>query len=484
MRRIIPEIAGRPRQQDTPAILPVNGMDAAGWEYSLPAGTASLLDNWFIGRNNEVTIRKGWQKVGQCASNIASTLMPYELNGKSQLLCSSQGIITDALTGQRIFVHGLGSAKASYTHISNHLVVATAGKLFSYNGTTFQEEVWTGGPTATRISGVLSHNERCFFWAEDSADFWHGETGAIRGNMTLFPLSQLGSISGNIVSMASWTVDAGHGSNDVLVIMTSKGEVIAYEGIDPSDASDWRLTGRFKLPDVIPSRRAAFKHGSDLLIQTKSGVISLSSVFRSAELSAVRNFSEPVDALYVDRAYLGNYGVWVGLQDPHGKMLILNQESSDGEIHQYVKCLEAGVWVRFTGIGAVDWATFDGKMYFVTKGGTIGEFWTGEKDYLSSITAFAALGGMSREQEASVSMVHNLFSCDRQIMIEANIINGQDDTMSMSTAIIPASPSALNNLPINGRGDTLQLTITIDNGEGAVKWRKCSVRMKQARARL
>lgn len=478
---MIGQRGARSSQQDLPIVVPVGGIDATAWSHALSAGQATMMDNVFIDGRNVYT-RPGYERAGTVAGSISATLMPYEFGDKSLLLANSNGQLRNALTGELILQHGGGGAKMSYAHISNHLVMACTVGAWYFDGDNAFPSNWVNGPD--EFGGVAAHNSRLYYWEKDSLDFYYGPTGAITGELTLFPLSRLGDIRGKIAEMASWTVDAGHGLNDVLVIITTQGDVVVYEGIDPGDSLDWRLTGRYKIANPIYSRKATRKLGADLLIQTTGGVVSLTAVLRGSELAMAQTFSEKVNNIYLSEFY-ENWGLWQIFSDPVGRFVLLNGESLNGDIYQFVKCLKTGSWVRWSGIAAVDWCALNDEIYFVDKAGHVSRFWVGNRDWDAEIVGTIDMGGSDNKQAFSVSMAGGTFSCDGDFDLEVSV-TGQGQITGTSAMQSPDDGNEFRRvvMPVSSRGDTVQMVFSIYGRGERVYFRSAEARGSMSRRRV
>src|SRR5690606_31868092 len=118
----------------------------------------------------------------------------------------------------------------------------------------------------------------------NSMDLWYLPVSSIAGAAEAIPMGQIFRRGGHIVTVQTWTVDAGEGADDMLVILSSNGEVAVYQGYDPTDASAWKLVGVFYLGRPV-GQRPCIKFGGDLLIICEDGVFPLSTALMSADVN-------------------------------------------------------------------------------------------------------------------------------------------------------------------------------------------------------
>ena len=70
---------------------------------------------------------------------------------------------------------------------------------------------------------------------------------AISGAVTTFDLGQVMTRGGSVVAIASWTQDSKQNVDEYITFITSKGQVIIYQGNDPSTAPTFQQTGVYNL---------------------------------------------------------------------------------------------------------------------------------------------------------------------------------------------------------------------------------------------
>ena len=76
---------------------------------------------------------------------------------------------------------------------------------------------------------------------------------------------------GYLQSLATWTVDDGDGSNDLLVAFGSEGDVAVYGGTDVDTADAWTLQGVYYAGAPIAGHRFHCKVNGDLKFLTDEG---------------------------------------------------------------------------------------------------------------------------------------------------------------------------------------------------------------------
>jgi hypothetical protein len=198
-----------------------------------------------------------------------------------------------------------------------------------------------------------------------------------------------GSIARNggfLQAMGTWTIDAGQGVDDYAVFVTSLGEVIVYNGTDPTDATTWALKGVWQLGQTF-NRRCFFKWGGDLLLLTQDGLVPLAAALQSSRLDPRVNLTDkiyfPISLAATN--YYANFG-WQIQYFASENMLILNIPITDG-MEQYVMHTITKAWARFTGIQAYCWEVSGDNMMHFGGDGFVGNFYAASSDAGTNITA-------------------------------------------------------------------------------------------------
>jgi hypothetical protein len=122
---------------------------------------------------------------------------------------------------------------------------------------------------------------------------WFLDVDAIAGPVEQFPVGQLFKFGGFLMAIYTWAVDSGDGMNDKLVLISSKGEVAIYSGLDPTDATQWSLEGVYRLGAPV-GRRCGASYGGDLLLLTTDGVVPLSKSLQSTQVNTRDNLTDKV----------------------------------------------------------------------------------------------------------------------------------------------------------------------------------------------
>lgn len=369
---------------------PVGGWNARDSLADMAPYDAVILDNFFP-LAAAVQLRKGYtQHATGMGTNRVDTLMAYNSpTGTQKLFAVAGGSIYDATSSGAVgaaTVSGLTNSRPQYVNISTSggnflLSVNGADKLRGYDGSAW----WTDGDASHDITGldtatvatIALHKNRVWMTVANTLKAYYLGTNSISGAASLFDLSSVADQGGQIMAIATWTLDAGAGVDDFLVFVTSVGEIIVYQGTDPSSSTTWALKGIWRLGSPL-GRRCLHKYGGDVLIACQDGVLPLAAALQSDRLDTRIAISDKIQPAMTSAAqdYGDNFG-WQILYYPGASMLILNVPTANlgtGQ-QQFVMNTITKAWGRFKpGFPANCWAISNDDLYFGAVG-YVGKAW-------------------------------------------------------------------------------------------------------------
>jgi hypothetical protein len=366
---------------------PVGGWNARDSLANMAPTDAVTLVNLFPGVSS-VALRGGYTKHATGMTGQVESLLVYNAGATDKMFAVVGGNIYDVTTAGAVGaakVTGLTNSRWEYTNITT----SGGSYLYAANGVDkprlFDGTTWTAidGVSSPAITGVTTTDliqptlfkNRMWFIQKNTLKAWYLPTASIGGAANVLDLSSVAHLGGNLVAMASWTIDAGYGVDDNLVFVTDQGEVIVYRGTDPSSASTWALIGVWIIGAPI-SRRCLQKYGGDLLVLTLDGLIPMASALQSSRLDPQVALSDKIQGAFAAaaRQYKSNFG-WGLLYNASNNALIVNVPPSTGGQEQFVMNNITKAWCRFTGWNANCFAILTDKPYFGGDG-YVAECWT------------------------------------------------------------------------------------------------------------
>lgn len=410
-----------------------------------PRYAVSMINIFPQGNYGEV--RRGFRSHSTgLGTGAVETLATYvSTAGSKKLLGCANGRIYDATTydaAATSLASGFTSNRwQTVTYLNTMIFVNGIDQPQQYNGTAVSAANYTTIADDAKLVDVCVFKERLYFIEKDTTKFWYGASATVTGALTSFEVGDFLNMGGYIQTIASWTTNTGSGMQDLLVLVSSEGEVLTYSGTDP--ATDFALEGRYFLP-TPHGRRCKKNIGADLYILHQQGVTSIGQLISGLDVATgYAQFTDAIAPTFAGASslYGDNLG-WEIFFYPRGQMAMINiPTSSQSQAKQYVINTKSGAWCQFTGINALCWGLYDSKPYF---GGSDG------KVYQADITA----SDNSAAINASVKYAFNYFgSRDRKKafhMAAAQIIGTNNARFMFNMDVDGASTITTDTIDITG----------------------------------
>jgi hypothetical protein len=402
---------------------PVGGLNSRDALANMDNTDAIVLDNWFP-MATSVDVRAGYSShatfTGACETVI--TYNGLSANKLFVALNTTNDAIVDATSGGAISTPVVGGATPTVQALTNArfdyvnygttggqflLLVNGADTPLEYDGSTWSASTTTGGTPANYFT-VAVFAERVWYGVKDSFDVYYLPVRAKSGagtRLNLGSLFKLGGYLSNIVTVTDSTADVA----DYICFVSSQGEVIAFEGDDPSSASNWFKAAHFVIGrPVCKGNRAWCKAGADALVVCTDGVVSLRRAIATDRAENSQSVSDKIRSnVNADVRTHGSRFGWSLTLHPAGQKLILNVPTAEGSTsRQWVMNSETKAWCRFTGWNAFSWAVQGDSLYWGGSGVLARADYTA-KDGSASITAdakqaFNYFGGRGRTTQVQL----------------------------------------------------------------------------------
>lgn len=369
---------------------PVGGWNTRDPISAMDRMDATVLDNFFP-QSGECALRGGCENFATGMTGDVKSISIYSpVGGTKKVLAATNSGIYDITAGGAIgavskaltngYIHAISftnSAGTCYWWAANGV-----DKPVLYDGTT-----WTSldnastpaitGVTTTSLVYPWQFKHRIFCIEKNSFNVWYLPVDSLGGAAAALPLGNLFKRGGALISGTSWTLDAGDGTDDLCVMITSEGEVALYKGTDPSDASKWALVGVYFVGKPL-GRRCFFRLGGDVGVLTENGCFLLSQLLKSGTVnfsSALSNKIQPTFTETARRVGATSEG-WEGCVFPPNDALLINVPDGAGRV-QYVMNTVTGQWCSFSGWPALCIESYNGALYYGIAGGIVRKAWDG-----------------------------------------------------------------------------------------------------------
>ena len=422
---MLPSPSNRAINKTTSIPAPVGGLNAIDSIANMPPTDADILENWFPSTTS-VDVRNGYTAWQTGITGWVETIMPYNGNTTKSLFAAANGHFYDVttkggtpssvasgFTSNRWIYVNVGTSGGKYIYAVNGTDSAQL-----YDGTSWAAVTGVTVPIAltgiatTSLSSVTLYGQRLWFIQKNSCIVWYLAAGAIGGALTSLDLTQLFVMGGTLVAAIPWTVDNVSGISQYLAFISSEGEVIVYQGFDPSSSSTFYKTAQFRIGRPIGNRPWCQVAG-DVNIITADGLYPLSK----ALMAERDDLKDAISAKIVTKiksdvsSYNANFG-WQVILSPIGNKLIVNVPMVENSSqYQYVMNTITQAWTKFSGWNAACFEYQSDKLFFGGNGGVF-QADTGATDNGSNIVtkarqAFNYLGAPG--QNKIVTMVRPIF---------------------------------------------------------------------------
>jgi len=374
---------------------PVGGWNARDSLANMAPTDAVTLENFFPSVSN-VVLRGGYTQYATGLGSQVETLMAYSSGTASKLFAAAGTKIYDASSSGAVgaaVVSALSNARWQYSNITTAggsflMAVNGADAALLYDGTTWSNPS-ISGVTDSTLDNITLFKHRLWFHQKNTLKAWYLPTDSIGGTAQEFDLSSIARLGGKLVAIGTWTVDAGYGSDDNLVFVTSKGEVIIYRGTDPANASTWSLIGVWTLGAPV-GNRCLIKYGGDLLLLTLNGLFPLGQTLQSDRVDPTVALSDKIQGAISSATaiYKDTFG-WQVVFSPLNNAVFVNVPFSVGTQQQFVMNTITRAWCNFTGWAANCWEIYNDNPYFGGNGFVGKAFDTGYVDNATNIATNA-----------------------------------------------------------------------------------------------
>lgn len=387
-------IAKRAVSQPVSLPAPTGGWNARDSLTAMSPLDAVILNNWFPA-TTECELRQGYTKWATGITGQVQTVMNYSGSTTDKLFGIANGSVYDVTSQGAVgaaVLTGLSNSKWGYLNIAtpggNFLSMANGVDApRSYNGTTWSTPAITG-VTATKLRDPILYAQRQFFVEDGTLKAWYLPVDSIAGAANAVDISALATKGGYIMAHGNWTIDAGNGVNDHYVLVTSRGQVIVYQGTDPSSTSTWSMVGVWDIGSPV-GRRCMYKWAGDMLIITQDGVVPMSAALQSSRVNPKVALTDKIQYAISQAVsnYYNNFG-WQLIYVAQINQLWLNVPVAVGQNQeQYAMNTINGAWCNYTGWNANCWELFQDNPYFGGDG-FVGRAWYGYSDNGANIQAF------------------------------------------------------------------------------------------------
>jgi len=254
--------------------------------------------------------------------------------------------------------------------------------LFEYLPTlasgTWAQATGITGPDLTKVAYIGVHKQRIWLIEQDSTVGWYLPIASYLGAATEFFFGTQFIHGGKLVALVSWSVDGGTGLDDYLVALSSAGDVVPYQGSDPSIVTGdgaWSSRGVYYIGKLPLGRRLYSEYSGELYLLSSFGLISMSDLLRGVDVRdiASKSLTFPISRVLREelRDSYEELG-WEPLFLPNRGYLVINSpKTKSGEDIQYLMSITIEAWGFLRELPAQTFAEWDNNIFFGTEDGRV-----------------------------------------------------------------------------------------------------------------
>jgi hypothetical protein len=227
---------------------------------------------------------------------------------------------------------------------------------------------------------VTVFKRRIWFTERDTASAWYLSADAIYGTATEFNFGTQFRQGGHLVGLYNWSYDGGAGMDDALVAISSGGDVVVCQGLDPSDPDSFNVRGVWTIAPPPKGREIAYEVGGDLWILSGNGVIPISRlVVGSDKAYETAKISNLFNALMLTRRQARGWSMRLHPED--NALLVLYPDYSTETGQCLAQSQATRGWFRYRNLPMHCAAVWEGRLHFGTLDGRV----CVARDYLDNV---------------------------------------------------------------------------------------------------
>lgn len=280
------------------------------------------------------------------------------------------------------------------------LVCSEMDGYFTYDGTTWTKITLGAGASQvsvvdpTTFVHVTLWKRRAWFVQKNTTKAAYLPVDSLYGAAASFDFGPLFKHGGHLSYIANWTIDAGEGVDDLLVVVGSNGDVLVYKGTDPTSATTFALVGSWFVGQIPVGRRAYTQFGGDLVICSADGIFPISYVTRGGSeflVASAKEYSSKIRPL-IGADLRSSFSIrgWQMLLHPSERILVIGVPDYGSIVNrQWAMSTSLSAWCRFANIPAYCYGSTAGYAFAGTLDGKVLLLYTG---YYDAVAYGASVG--------------------------------------------------------------------------------------------
>lgn len=364
-------------------VAPTAGLNYRDSFITLGPKDAVALNN-FIAQPTGVVLRDGYRKYVTGLGGVVNSILGYLAQDATQnkLFAAVEGNIFDVTDSAESptavatndSVDGAWSSVMFNGPTRNFLCCTNpSGGYWTYDDADDWQERTANLTGFSGVAGpIASWKNRLFIIASGTAKAYYLDVNSIQGPAHELDLGPLLKHGGYLAGVVNWTLNAGIDIDDYLVFFGSQGDVIVYQGTDPSDISTFALKGIWYMGRPPVGSRFWCEYGGELFVLSELGLLPLSKMVNGEVANTYTVMSAKIQPrLSPLVTSLINDPYWeVRLCENNDVLMIVPPRDITGHT-QFVMYIQTGAWSTFSGMPINTMTTYNGQMYFGDEDGNV-----------------------------------------------------------------------------------------------------------------
>ena len=303
------------------------------------------------------------------------------------------------------------------------------------------------GPTVSNIAQVNLFKQRLWVVEDGEAYAYYSAVDSVAGLMTKFTFGSKFRYGGELVGTWTWTFDGGQGVNDFLVAVSRGGDVLLYQGSDPS-LEDFEVIGAWYIGELPDSRNVAVQHGGEFYLLSTFGLVSLRDLVQGVGVSEADTPAKKINRILREDVISKktDYGWSVRAHPSDGFLQIIAPYGSEPDAVQYTQNLQTSAWGYWRNVPAKCADTWNADYYIGSTDGRVFQY-SGQLDNttlageegvaisFSTLTSFQPYGNHATQKMAGMFRVIGVTAGDTTYSIKSVY-----DYDLLAQAVDPLSP--------------------------------------------
>ena len=280
-------------------------------------------------------------------------------------------IITEA-SGYGPYAHYVDNDESDVLFYADQL-----NGLFAYDYLTDTWAQATGiiGPVVDNIKYVTLHKQRLWLIEENSTSAWYLPIGSKQGDATQFFFGAKFRRGGYLEGIFSWSIDGGAGVDDIFVAVSSSGDVVVYQGDDPSSVETWSIKGTYFIGSLPVGPNFGTEQGGELFLLSSHGLVSMNSLLQGVDSEGLNPASAAAKIAGILRRRMGKdrtrYGWSIEAIPSEGGLIISTPIDTDNRPIQYYYNISLRAWALARDLPAECFSSWKGKVTFGDAAGRV-----------------------------------------------------------------------------------------------------------------